>query len=172
MQPDLKSQWSSLFPLADEVGELIAVLRKAYSLCDQIFGQSEGSRALWLSLMAAVVTGAALVHPRVEARARRWMEISAHLALQLVMLVLVGGPWLVFPILNQCVIKGKFLLLSLTLVSTAFVSGWGTHCNPEGQSLSATVNAVVGWISVDPKAFWIGMVTFSLMTFSVVGSYM
>ena len=172
MQPDVKSQWSSQFPLADEVGELIAVLRKAYALCDQIFGQSEGSRALWLSLMAAVVTGAALAHPRVEARARRWMEISAHLALQLVMVVMVGGPWLVFPILNHCVIRGKFLFLSLTLVLTALVSGWGTHCNPEGQSLSATVNAVVGWISIDPRAFWLGLITFSLMAFSVAGSYM
>ena len=172
MLPDLKSQWAALFPFANGVGELVAVLRDMYSLLDRIFGQSEGSRALWVTLMATVVTVAALLHPHAADRIRRRLEFSAHLALQIIMVVLVGGPWLVFPILNHCVIHGHFRVLSVTLVATAVVSGWGNHCDPEGKTLTTTVTAWVGLVRVDVRAFWCGLVTFTLMFVAVVGTFM
>ncbi len=50
---DLKMQWNALFPLANEVGELVAVLLEIYSMLDKVFGQTEGVRAMWVSLMAS-----------------------------------------------------------------------------------------------------------------------
>ncbi len=46
-------QWNALFPLANEVGELVAVLHEIYSMLDKVFGQTEGVRAMWVSLMAS-----------------------------------------------------------------------------------------------------------------------
>ena len=56
MLPDLKEQWTALFLFPDGVGEVVAVLRNIYSILDWLAGQSEGSRALWVSLLASLVT--------------------------------------------------------------------------------------------------------------------
>jgi hypothetical protein len=172
MTADLKTQWNALFPFANEVGEFVAVLRDIYAMMDKVFGQTEGGRAMYVSMMASVVTISALLHPRVEARFRRSLEVIAHLSLQVVMLVLVGGPWLVFPLLNQCVVRGHFRILSVVLVSTAFVAGWGTHCDPEGKTLTTAVIAWVGWVQVDTQAYWRGIMTFSMMVFAIGGTFM
>jgi hypothetical protein len=171
MVADLKAQWSALFPFANQVGEFIAVAREGYALFDRIFGQSDGSRGMWVSLMAAVVTGAALFHRHVKPRTQRMLEIAAHMALQMVMLVLVGGAWVVFPVLHHLVVRGHFKALSITLVSTALVSGWGKHCDPEGQTLTHAVSAWVGWAQVDAGVAWTGVITFTLMVFAIGGTF-
>jgi hypothetical protein len=172
MLPDLKEQWAALFPFPDGIGEVVAVLRNIYSILDWLAGQSEGSRALWVSFLASVVTIASVLHPRSDFRTQRKLEIMAHVSLQTIMLVLVGGPWIVFPLLNQCVIRGHFRILSMVLVSTAFVSGWGTHCDPEGKALSTTVITYLYWTPVNVRAYWWGLATFSLMTVAIGGTFM
>jgi hypothetical protein len=165
--PDLKEQWDALFPGAQQVGEFVAILRDVYSFLDDRFGQSDGSRTLWISVMAVVVTVSAIVYHRVGPVGGRVLAIVSHIALQMVMMVIVGAPWLLFPVLNWCVVRGHFRFLSVTLVATAFVTGWGTHCTPEGSTLTRQVSLMIGWGSVSMKAAWCGLLTFSAMTAAI-----